>query len=476
MKSRIKKAASALKSSLPEARSSSYRPQYHFSPPANWMNDPNGTIYVNGEYHLFYQHNPYNARWGRIHWGHARSRDLVRWEHLPIALAPDPGLKELHCFSGCCVIRDDGIPVVFYTNVSAISFLTAVRRFTQQWAAVGTPDLLVWEKHPDNPILDESIHPAGRMPRNWRDPYVWKSELGWYMITAGQFKGEKFGSVLLYQSPNLMEWVYLGRLYQGDERQGKTWECPNYFQLGEKYVLVVSPFNRVIYSIGEFIGHEHVSEGWFTFDHGMDFYATNTYTVGKDRVIVVGWIKAKDDGLWAGCLSIPRVLNLDGGNQLWIQPLPELESLRHKHTRYERKLDTAIEFAGTGPYFGESVEIKAEYDLQAAKSVGFRLIDDEDEHLIQYNFLSQTFRVFEKSAQLQFPAPPGRLTLHIFVDRSVVEIFINARETFTAVFYPKLGEHHTLKISPFVTGVRGGFSIDFWTLEGMNEIGMNSEV
>ena len=129
MKKQIKKATKALQKNIPLAWENPYRPQYHFRPPANWMNDPNGTLYHDGYYHLFYQHNPYRPRWGRIHWGHARSKDLVHWEHLPIALAPDPGWKEVHCFSGCCVIAPDGTPTIFYTNISARSFTTGVRRY-----------------------------------------------------------------------------------------------------------------------------------------------------------------------------------------------------------------------------------------------------------------------------------------------------------------------------------------------------------
>ncbi len=157
------------------------------------MNDPNGTIFHNGEYHLFYQHNPYKPHWGQIHWGHASSKDLVHWEHLPIALAPDPGLNELHCFSGCCVIADDGTPWVFYTSISAKSFATAVRRFAEQWAATSNTAMITWGKHPLNPILSEETHHPNSRIRNWRDPYIWKEKDNWYMVIAGQEKGGKFG-------------------------------------------------------------------------------------------------------------------------------------------------------------------------------------------------------------------------------------------------------------------------------------------
>ena len=148
--------------------------------------------------------------------------------------------------------------------------------------------------------------------------------------------GKKVGSVLLYQSNDLYDWEYLGPLYQGEPRLGKTWECPNYFQLGEKFVLVVSPFRQVIYSIGEFKDHQHIGDTWYTFDHGKDFYATNTYIDDKNRTILVGWIKVDGKGSWAGCLSLPREMRLDHQDQLVVTPIPELESLRQKHRRFHQ--------------------------------------------------------------------------------------------------------------------------------------------
>jgi len=463
--SQIKKATKALEKSVRAAQNNPYRPQYHFVPPANWMNDPNGTIIYRGEYHLFYQHNPYKPGWGRIHWGHAKSTDLVHWEQLPIALAPDTGIKELHCFSGCCVIADDGTPTIFYTNISAKSFATAVHRYAEQWAATSDSDLLVWEKHPGSPILSDGKHHKDDKLRNWRDPYIWKSGATWYMVITGQVNGEKVGSVLLYQSNDLYDWEYLGPLYQGEPQLGKTWECPNYFQIGGKSVLVVSPFRQVIYSIGEFKDHQHVGDTWYTFDHGKDFYATNTYIDDKNRTILVGWIKVAGKGSWAGCLSLPREVRLDHSDHLVVSPILEFETLRQKHRRFTRTLDSSVEIAGTAPYFGECVEIKAKFKLASAESVGFKLIDDEGEHQIAYNFGTHTLQAVNEDAKLQFIDGNFELELHIFIDKSVIEVFINRKETFTTIFYPNLGKNNALKIAPFFVKAQGTVEIDFWTLE-----------
>src|SRR5512143_2188777 len=118
------------------------RPRYHFLPPANWMNDPNGPIYYDGYYHLFYQHNPFADTWGNIHWGHARSRDLLYWEHLPIALRPAFELGEQHCYSGCAGVDDQGRVLLIYTSVGFER--DGVHLPNQQWAALGSPDLVTW--------------------------------------------------------------------------------------------------------------------------------------------------------------------------------------------------------------------------------------------------------------------------------------------------------------------------------------------
>ena len=140
-----------------------YRPQYHFIAPANWMNDPNGTIFYKNEYHLFYQHNPYSKKWGRVHWGHAKSKDLVHWEHLPIALAPSIEMGEKHCFSGCCVI-DKNQPKIFYTKIGSLKDMF---HGAEQWMAFSNDNMITWEKDPNNPIMEESLHGNEKI-RQWR--------------------------------------------------------------------------------------------------------------------------------------------------------------------------------------------------------------------------------------------------------------------------------------------------------------------
>jgi len=462
MQSGIQKATRAMRKAIPAVQSDPNRPRYHFLPPANWMNDPNGTIFHNGEYHLFYQLNPAKAKWGNLHWGHAKSTDLVHWEHLPIALAPDGAPKESHCWSGCCVIADDGTPSIFYTSINPQSLLARAKRYSQQWMATGSPDLLTWQKHPANPILSEDIH-GEQTVQQWRDPYIWKEGGQWYMILAGEYPEEKLGRVFLYRSPDLLDWKYIGLLAQDSENRGRGWECPNYFRLGDRYVLVVSPYGPVIYSVGDFDGERHHGEAWHILDHGRDFYATNTFVDDRGRTIMVGWVKARGKG-WAGCSSLPRTLELEEG-RLTIKPVVELQTLRGSHQHFERELKSVVEKAGTAPLFGEQVEIRASFHLQEVESLGFELSDDDKTHRIAFDVATHTLQVMEARAQLQWARDSSKIDLHIFIDHCLVEVFVNQREAFTAAFDPKLAGVNALKITPFASRARGRFSIDFWQLE-----------
>ena len=158
------KAMRSVEAAIAKASADPNRPVYHFHPPAYWNNDPNGTVWYKGWHHLFYQYNPYAAVWGHMHWGHARSRDLVSWEHLPIALWPSTEKGEEHVFSGAATAGPDGRPWLFYTSIG--------QRAPEQWLAMPEDDdLIAWKKHPANPVLTTGIH--GTLEVNeWRDPFL----------------------------------------------------------------------------------------------------------------------------------------------------------------------------------------------------------------------------------------------------------------------------------------------------------------
>jgi beta-fructofuranosidase len=466
MHQEISQATQALKLAIPKAESDPFRPRYHFTAPANWMNDPNGTIYHHGEYHLFYQLNPFTDRWGHIHWGHARSSDLVHWEHLPIALAPQKELGERHCFSGCCVIYK-GTPVIFYTKISDFSSATLFTWGAEQSMATGDPGMIKWKKHPRNPILSQAIH-GRRKVYNWRDPCIWEQDGVWYMGIAGQLFGELYGSVFLYRSDNLLDWNFVGRLYRGNKTLGRIWECPNYFALEQRNVLIVSPLRQVIYSIGEYQYGRHHGDDWHILDHGKKFYATNTFHDDRGRTILVGWIKVRGRSGWAGCLSLPREIKITAGGRLSSKPIPELQSLRKEKRSFWVSIpsrSTEIIQDQFEPIYGDCLEIKARFNLHRARYAGFKLLDDSGEYLISYNYQRKSFTAVHEKGELDIDQGEAPLDLHIFIDKSVIEIYINDIECFSTVFYPKLNGGRRLKILPFVSASQGDFYIDVWELD-----------
>src|SRR5262245_13356864 len=182
----VAKASLAVEMARESAEKDSLRPAYHLQAPALWMNDPNGPIFFQGRYHMFYQHNPYGTEWGHMHWGHAVSTDLVRWEHLPIAIAPSQDRGEDHCFSGCTVLNN-GTPTIGYTSIGA---QTPAATNAVQWLATSDDGMRTWHKHPANPVMTLAVHGDLKV-KDWRDPFVWKEGDDWLAVLGGHRDGGK---------------------------------------------------------------------------------------------------------------------------------------------------------------------------------------------------------------------------------------------------------------------------------------------
>lgn len=239
-----------------------HRPRYHFLPPENWLNDPNGPIWYDGRHHLFYQHNPDEAKWGNIHWGHAVSDDLVHWEDWPMALIPGTeGVDELHCFTGCAFVQEDGTPTIAYTGINPGADPQA-RRHESQSLAVSQDGMLTWQKIAQNPVIADP--PEGLDVTGFRDPCVWREGDSWYMVIGSGIEDEG-GAVLAYRSRDLIDWEYLGPLMVGDaEEHGTMWECPDFFPLGEAHLLLVSTLGRQMFLTGGWDREQFMptGEGW----------------------------------------------------------------------------------------------------------------------------------------------------------------------------------------------------------------------
>jgi len=340
------------------------------------MNDVCGAIFFNGYYHIFYQLNPYGDGWGSdgSSWGHARSRDLARWDHLPIALHPLTAQGERRCNSGSLAVNAEGTPMIFYTFVPKHAEATRLGK-REQWAAVATDDdLLGWRRVEENPLLAAGINgvPAD-VNGGWSDPFVFK--VGGRTFATFKSCG---GLVAEAQNPALTHWKCAGRM------DGVSGECPNFFKLGNKWVLLRSTYPPS-YRVGIFDPDRIAfveSEGGGTLDYvygtkrlgpnHRGFYGTNVLFDDQGRCVLFAWVSGFTTGRgWNGCMSLPRIIRLDG-DKLIQTPAPELEKLRRDHLQANNIVVTS-ESKIIPEAKGDAVEVVAEIEPGDAKAFGLKL-------------------------------------------------------------------------------------------------------
>lgn len=330
------------------------RPAFHLSSRTGWMNDPNGFSYYKGEYHLFYQYHPYNSHWGPMHWGHAVTKDFLHWSYLPAALAPDHLYDKDGCFSGSAIELPDGRHLLMYTGVTREPQPDgSINEVQKQCLAIG--DGVNYTKYSGNPVLSEKDIPIGGSRNDFRDPKVWKEADGTYCCVVGNCTSDKSGMILLYSSPDGIHWEYKRILAANNNRFGKMWECPDFFELDHKQVLLVSPQDMLPkdfeYHNGNgtlcLIGSYDEKTGDFqeeydqAIDYGIDFYAPQTILTPDGRRVMIGWMQNWDtcsqhspDRPWFGQMSLPRELSVKNG-RLIQKPVRELESMHANKVEYQ---------------------------------------------------------------------------------------------------------------------------------------------
>ncbi|MEM7235259.1 MAG: glycoside hydrolase family 32 protein, partial [Planctomycetota bacterium] len=375
-----------------------WRPQFHFTPEIYWMNDPNGLVYHDGEYHLFYQYNPFGIRWGHMSWGHAVSKDLVRWKHLPLALAEENGVM---IFSGCCVVdhkNTSGFGKGGQAPLVAVYTGHSSKKQTQD-LAYSNDRGRTWTKFDGNPVLDLN-------ERDFRDPKVFWHETTsqWVMVVSLAVK-----KVLqFYGSKNLREWKLLSEFGPAGVKKKPNWECPDLFELRVEgtdetlWVLEADMGGGSIaggsggeYFVGDFDGREFRSESpkdqvsWV--DYGRDFYAPVSFSdipASDGRRIWIGWINNWETHLlptapWRSAQSIPRSLSLrrvDGRLRLIQRPVKELESLRGVRQTFENlKVGEGAHILRAKKLEGQLFEMAIEFELGDAKEFGLELCRGEKE-------------------------------------------------------------------------------------------------
>ncbi len=455
------------------------------------MNDPNGLIQWDGQYHLFYQYNPNGPSWGTIHWGHAVSGDLVHWTDLPLALSPTPGGPDADgCWSGCAV-DEGGVPTLIYTGVYP----------ERPCLATSADDLRTWQKHAGNPVI--ASPPEGLDVVGFRDHSVWREGRTWYQVIGSGIRNVG-GAILLYRSPDLIHWEYVRPILVGDSSRteslptGTMWECPDFFPLGDRHVLLVSVYeDRPLYTayfIGTYAGHRFTPETLGKLDCGdIHLYAPQTMLDDRGRRIMFGWIQegraeeAQQAAGWSGVMSLPRVLCARPDGLLGIEPAPELESLRGRQRRYT---EVALAPSGSGvleDVRGDCLEIAAEFEpgeaapAGGAKQFGLKLRcspDGSEQTSVLYDrsagrlvfdrersSLSPDAQRHAQEGALNLAAGEG-LRLHVFLDRSVVEVYANGRLCLTSRIYPSRTD--SLGMDLFARGGRAWLkSLDVWEMDSI---------
>ncbi len=328
------------------------RPLFHATPFTGWMNDPNGFSFYKGEYHLFYQYYPYDTRWNSMHWGHLKSADLIRWEHLPASLAPDEPYDAAGCFSGTALTLKDGRQLLMYTGVSLGEKEDGGRaELQQQCLAFG--DGLRYEKWDQNPVIAGKDLPVGIDPSNFRDPKILLREDGSFRALIGAKTEAAGGAIVSFRSENALSWQYEGIVAASCGKYGSMWECPDLFLLGGRRILLLSAQemphlppesrngNGSFFLISRNEKEDFESATIQAADYGIDFYAPQTLLLADGRRIMIGWLQNWDavqhtpDLPFFGQMSVPREVTCVNGEILQ-KPVRELEAYRRNRVVHEK--------------------------------------------------------------------------------------------------------------------------------------------
>ncbi len=481
-----------------------YRPNYHFTAPQHWMNEPHAPIYYKGKYHLFYQFNPAGPFWHQIHWGHATSDDLIHWEDRPMALSPTEGTAARDgVWSGSAAHDQNGVPVLFYTaghDEMIPNQMTGMARP----ADANDVHLDQWIMKPD-PVTIQEEHrdtPEGKvMFGQFRDPYVWKDGDKWYQLVGSGVEGSG-GTALLYTSDDMEHWKYEKPFMIGNKnrfpRTGEVWEMPFLVPIKNegtgqlKYVFMVSPYfmssspyasRYTFYWIGTWDPHRMEftpeNEEPSLFDYGEHFTGAQGFVDEKGRTILTSILqdrrseKDKYQSGWAHGAGLPLEIYLNDKQGLGLRPIEEVHSLRLEELAVAENVTMAEANKQLEGIQSDQVEIELELDIFDAKEAGLKLLKDpngEEETIIFYNNENKTMNInrdrssknphIEKGIQGgELHLEDGILTLHVFVDKSIVEVYANHEKSISSRVFPMLEQSKGLEVfgmdgEPWVRSMR----------------------
>ncbi|WP_281165102.1 glycoside hydrolase family 32 protein [Liquorilactobacillus sicerae] len=439
---------------------SRFRLNYHLMAPLGWMNDPNGLICFRGQYHAFYQFHPYSKDWGPMHWGHATSPDMVHWQNQPVALAPGEEFDQGGCYSGSAVDYHGQLALVYTGHVfdDPQNNDPFSPDFRQMQNLALSQDGINFTKFADNPIIPL---PPQDNDRNFRDPKVWFQNGEWNLIVGSS--ANNVGRTLIYRSPDLKHWKYLGVLATSAGELGSMWECPDFFTLDGCAVQTFSPVGikaqgdkyQNVFQTGALVGKYDYQKNEFNhgafneLDKGHDFYAVQTFQTADGRRVAIGWMNMWQTPMpekldnWAGAFTLPRELRVQNG-QVTMQPIEELKSLRQEVllSKNNFQLESQQELLTLA---GNSAEILLRIPLRqqlAAPKIGFKLIDRKQQPILSFVYDRSEGKLVLNRYQADGIRKAAvtdltELDLQIFVDKSSVEIFVNhGQATFTSRIFP----------------------------------------
>lgn len=401
----------------------------HLKAPVGWINDPNGFIYCKGEYHLFYQHFPYAPIWGRMHWGHAVSKDLIHWEHKGIALYPSKTDDRSGCFSGSAV-EHNGKMYLYYTGVNYSEEnpenINISDVFTSAQLMITSDDGINFDNINNkrtiiSPITDKNIG----CKNHTRDPKVWRGKDAWYMVLGST--ADNKGRLLFYKSHDLENWTYIN--FAEKDGLGWMWECPDYFETDGRGVLIFSPMGIIndgkkysdvsICMLADFSEKDcsmKLSDNYTLLDYGQDLYAPQSTTDENGRRVAAAWARMPEpvDDKWSGMFCIPRVVEVRN-DHIYFRPHPDAAGL------FAKKI-SAVSEAGESGY-----KISMELKNGDSINIGGYILERKNDRI--YADRSAVFAGHtEIRCRFETPEIHEGEHLDIYVDPNLIEVYINDGE------------------------------------------------
>jgi beta-fructofuranosidase len=466
------------------------RPSFHLTPPAGCMGDPNGGIFYDGWYHIFYGLNPFSSYPGGWYWAHARSRDLLTWEHMKTGLTPAFNLGLNHVGSGSTLINDDGKALAFYSTSKGDGGM----KFWQ--AHFKDEDLAEWEHPVSDPVLALDHPGLPKFDKFWRDPFVFNTDNRTFMIACADLLEENYVPVPIFEASNieLTEWDYKGLFFKYPKHKLRNLEVPEFRPIGDKWILMASsdaPVDRCVYFIGDFdtenLSFKPETEG--IIDYSGHYYAQETILDDNGDVFLMAWMPGWDrdwlptymneplknsSPLWNGCFAIPRILSLAQDGKLIQQPVEKIKKLRGDHIEIEERalpvFGPFAEFNVLQEVRGNQLEIQVEFELDAASFCGLNVLSDQKGKGGLFIIWSgDVVNVDGVIIPIKEWLPGDRLKMQIFIDKELVEIFINGGRYCVS----RLVRTENIKGDHIALTTLGGtaklISFDAWKLRSFHE-------